>query len=502
MNTDQPESKPAEPGSTGPVVSNAPLGERDMAPVIAIVGVGCVGLLALGSFLALFAGSIPAMVQALYTPTPKTLTQITWFIGLSSGAESYQVGPERAVVDDFNASQDSIHLNVEIVPNDRSLETFKADIAAGKAPDIVGPTSFPQIYPFHGQWLDLTPYISSADLQPYNPELVKMYKTDEGQIGLPFSVYPSALYYNKALFDAAGLNYPPAAYGQKYKLPDGSLVEWNWDTVAQVARLLTLDNQGRNAGEAGFDSRNIIQYGYTWNFETNSNYIGSFWGGGSLMAGNGKAQLPEAWRAAWEWTYDGIWGERPFIPNATATGALSQIGNAFDTGKVAMSTQPSWLTCCLADLKTWDVAAMPSYHGKVGGRIDIDSFFIWKGSKHPAEAYQVMLYLLNHGARKLIVSPENDAPAFGSISARNDQRQAWIDAQKTRFAWVQNWGVFLAGFDYADLPPAESYVPGYPAAFARGNEFYGQLSNQPNLNMAVEEQKYLDDLNGIFGTGR
>ena len=44
----------------------------------------------------------------------------------------------------------------------------------------------------------------------------------EGQLGLPFAIFPTFLSYNKELFDEAGLNYPPAEYGEPYIMPDGT----------------------------------------------------------------------------------------------------------------------------------------------------------------------------------------------------------------------------------------------------------------------------------------
>ena len=43
------------------------------------------------------------------------------------------------------------------------------------------------------------------------------------------------LWYSPALFDEAGLEYPPHAYGDTYTMPDGTEAEWNYDTVKQLA---------------------------------------------------------------------------------------------------------------------------------------------------------------------------------------------------------------------------------------------------------------------------
>ena len=67
---------------------------------------------------------------------------------------------------------------------------------------------------------------------------------EEGQLGLPFLVFPASVWYMPALFEEAGLNMPPTEWDSNYVMPDGTEVEWNWDTVTQVAKLLTIDENG------------------------------------------------------------------------------------------------------------------------------------------------------------------------------------------------------------------------------------------------------------------
>jgi len=77
-------------------------------------------------------------------------------------------------------------------------------------------------------------------------------------------VYPSAIFYNIGLFSKAALNPPPAKYGDQYQIPDGSMLDWNWDALAKVAKLLTIDAAGKHSGEAGFDATKIVQYGFSF----------------------------------------------------------------------------------------------------------------------------------------------------------------------------------------------------------------------------------------------
>ncbi len=116
---------------------------------------------------------------------------------------------------------------------------------------------------FHGQWLDLTDLIAKNkyDLSQFPSNIVDIYKLDEGQVGIPFAIYPSALFYKRSLFEEANLEEPPHKYGDQYTL-DGKQVEWNYDTAREVALRLTVDKAGKDATEAGFDPKSIVQYGF------------------------------------------------------------------------------------------------------------------------------------------------------------------------------------------------------------------------------------------------
>ncbi len=453
---------------------------------------------------------------ATTTPYPIAACQagrvcVRWYVGLGTGTNAVQIPIEQEVVDDFNKSQDKIQLILEIIPNNSALDVLATEIASGNAPDIVGPVGWAGSNAFHGQWLDLKQYIAKVDTSVFNPALVKWYETSEGDVGLPFAVYPSAMFYNKAIFDAAGYNYPPAKYGDKYQMPDGTTVDWTWDTVAKVAKALTTDNAGKNATEAGFDKNNIVNYGFTWGFENSVLYVGAFWAGGSLLAADGKtAQIPDSWKAAWQWTYDGIWGDQPFIPNQNYQQSLNNGGNAFDGNHVAMIDNPVWYTCCMSHVTTdgsdksqgtWDIGIMPSYNGKVGGRVDADTFRILKTTKHPQEAFDAMYYLETAAVPKLIIGTADKPAPYGALPARTADQDAWLAAKKVAFPQVQNWDTIIAGLNYPDVPSAEAWMPNFIKAFDNTRTFYALMLTSP-IDLAKEEAAFLSDMQTIFSSAQ
>jgi multiple sugar transport system substrate-binding protein len=442
-------------------------------------------------------------VPATVAPTvPTGAVQIRWYIGMGTGTDPAQLKAESSVMVDFNKSQSKIQLIQEVVAYDSAKDVLSTEIAAGNGPDVIGPVGFSGSNAFFGQWLDIAPYIKSAnfDTSVFNPALLKMYESAQGTVGLPFAVYPSAMFYNTTLFDSAGLAYPPAKYGDQYKMPDGTMVDWSWDTLTKVSKLLTVDSAGKNATEDGFDKTKITQYGYTWQFENQPSYWGSFWASGSYLTADGKtAQFPDAWVAAWKWTYDSIWGAQPFAANAAVEASADfGSGNPFNSNKIAMTDEPVWYTCCMGNVKTWDAGIMPSYNGKVAGRIDADTFRIWKGTKHPAEAFDVLAYLVTTGVQKLIIGSKDMPAAYGAVPARSADLQTWIDAKKVAFPQVKNWQTILDGLNYPDVPSAEAYMPNYNEAWTRGQTFANLVRSQAGLDMDKEIATFLSDLNAIF----
>lgn len=360
---------------------------------------------------------------------------------------------------------------------------------------------------FYGQWLDIGPYIESTgfDTSVFDPALVDSYQTEEGQVGLPFAVFPSAVYYVPAYFDEVGLAYPPQKYGDMYEL-DGAMVEWNWETLTEVAKRLTIDINGLNSTENGFDPTQIVQVGYSPQWQTHPNYIGSFVAGAAKVfegdaPGSYVSTYPDSWKEAMQWYYDGMYGEQPFIPTGPLSGAPEfGNGNVFNTGKAAMAVTPLWYTCCLGEFRDagleFQAGVLPNGpDGVPNGRVDADTFRIWKGTAHPEEAFTVLAYLITTGADKLL-------PQYGALPAIPEKQAAFFEIKSQNYPFVtpETWDVFKAGLAFPDAPSAEQYQPNWNEAWARQQTFLDLLNNTApaDLDFEAEWQKMIDDLNVIY----
>jgi multiple sugar transport system substrate-binding protein len=443
------------------------------------------------------AAATPTSV-ATSTPAPDRV-QIFWYIGLGAGSKPEQIGPEKAFADKFNKSQNEIQLIPVIVDNRYATDNLTAQIAAGNAPDIVGPVGTAGRAAFPGQFLDLLPLIEEFkyDMTDIDPAFLDFYKDEGKVVGLPFAIFPSAVYVNKELFKEAGLSLPPQKVGEKYKWPDGTEEEWTFDTAAKVARRLTVDKNGNDATSASFDPENIVQYGFNfqWNDDPGLRTVGTYFCA-HYPVKNGQADIPDCWKAGWQWYYDAMWGEQPFMPNQAAIDSdLLSKGNPYSSGKVAMALTHLWYTCCIdtANVPSWDYAIPPSFNGKITSKMHGDTFAIMKDSKHPKEAFKVYTYMLGEGSADLY-------GIYGGLPARKSQQSAFFADLDKKFAPNKvNWQVALDMIPYLDAPNHELGLPNNLKANDAFKKIGSDFRTNAELDVDARIAAFIEELNQIYG---
>ncbi len=421
--------------------------------------------------------------------------QIRWFCCLGTGEDPAQIEVEQKIVEEFNATHPNIELVLEVVVYDAARDALATQIAAGNPPDIIGPVGVSGAEAFHAQWLDLTDLIEKTnfDLTQYDQGAVDFYNIGgEGQVGIPFGIYPSVLFYQRDLFDEAGLSYPPHKVGEKYTWPDGAEAEWNYDTLRELAMRLTVDENGNDATSPDFDPEKIVQYGFEPQW-VDLHAIGSYFGAGSLVAGDGKnAQLPPAWVDAWRWLYTGRW-EDYFIATdpVRATDEFGQ-DNVFNSGRGAMALTFLWYSCCLEEAGgNWDVAVVPSHNGKTTSNLNADTFRILKHTQHPDEAFEVLTYFLGPASLELL-------DIYGARPARSADQQAFFDALNEQYSQGVDWQVFIDMIAYADNPSFEGYMPNYNEAYDLILTFQSKLESTEGLDLDTELEQFLKDMQAVF----
>ena len=300
----------------------------------------------------------------------KTLiTYMAWYNTTQSEGQAVQ-----AKINEFNALQDKVHVSLIIIPRD-GYETKVNTMAAGKQlPDVTQLSEAMALeFAAAGLLADV-----SAMYPADNAPLKSLAFTYNGKpVGYSSGNEVLLLYYNKKLFDKAGLPYPPASADKA----------WSWDEFAAVGKKLTVDKNGKTADQAGFDPKNIVQYGADFNREWWMWPIACVSNGGGLMSPDGKelligkAESIEAMQKIAD-----LHVVDKVAPSRADKAAMSTLDVNLLTGKVAMATSGQWeigvsLKNSVPDGLDYGVAVLPKFKKAVTYNTGAP-YGIFKTTKH------------------------------------------------------------------------------------------------------------------------
>lgn len=184
------------------------------------------------------AGTVPAAGSEAAAPATGAVSTVTWaFWGSPDEAASHErVGAA------FMAVHPEIKIEYWNQPWDDYFTKIQALWASGDSatiPDIAFLWPTPQ-YAAEGVLENLDPYIAKSgyNLEDYWPGLLESAKYKGSVYGLPRDIEVNVLYYNKDLFDAAGVAYPTD--------------KWTWDDLKAAAEKLTKKDASGNTQTYAF----------------------------------------------------------------------------------------------------------------------------------------------------------------------------------------------------------------------------------------------------------
>ena len=219
----------------------------------------------------LFALLLSVLVIACAATTvfadPVTITYSYW--GTPDEAASVQ-----AVADKFNAEHPDIKVEVMAIPNEEYVTKLNTMAAAGELPDC-GIMSESGVLDFaeKGLLADISGMYEGKESMPLDSIT---FEKDGAPVADSGANEILLLYYNKDMFDAAGLEYPSASEPMA------------WDEFVALAKKLTIDANGKTAEEEGFDANNIVQYGYVVDNWTWQPEVWALSNGGRWISEDGK----------------------------------------------------------------------------------------------------------------------------------------------------------------------------------------------------------------------
>jgi multiple sugar transport system substrate-binding protein len=431
-------------------------------------------------------------------PGPNGGVVVRWFIGLGAGTQPAQIPPEYAFADAYNASQKDVYLSIELINNTQAGSILKTELAAGNAPDIIGPVGVEGLNLFADQLLDLKPLIASTGYTStgVDQSLVDFFNSlgqNGATVGLPFAVYPSFIFYNQDLFKEAGLPLPPTKVGDLY---DGK--PWDLAALRDLAMKLTVDKNGKDATDPAFDANNIVQWGFDSQFMDNYNARAetAFFGAGALLGTDGKtAVVPDYIAQGEKWYNAGVWTDH-FIPTANQVASdLLNAGNEFASGNLAIDEGHTWFTCCVTPAAPkkafkFGFAVQPTVNGTITSPLHADTFSVLKTTKVPDAAFKALT--------AMVASPEL-LTTYGAMPADQTKQQAWFDSIDAGFPGMKlNWDVAKAMLAYPDIPNHQSFVPDYAKVRSAMQAFGNNYRTTAGLDMDAELAKLQVTLQGIF----
>jgi multiple sugar transport system substrate-binding protein len=315
--------------------------------------------------------------------------EVIWYVRTNDSEQPWE---QDVVIPDFESKHPNIKINLTVVTWDDFDTKMQTMIAAGTPPDVWshwGPSGFAD-YVYRGLAADMTPYIEkdNYDLSDYIPEVLAIYTLDGKVYGLPMLTTGSFIFYNKDLFDAAGVEYPPT----------------NWDDTSWTYDAF-VDKCGELTNETGDPETTV--FGCNLGFWPNDQYAWMF--GQDLYPDSayqtGFADVAyldsEAAIKAFQARQDLVW-DLNYMPDPAQVDAMGG-GDIFESGKVAMHLTGGWGWWNYAGLESefnWGVAAIP--YG-APGRKDVvftDPWMMSAKTDHPDEAWEFLKYLVSPEAQR------------------------------------------------------------------------------------------------------
>lgn len=316
--------------------------------------------------------------------------------------DSNQEPAIREIADAFEAANPDIKIEIEVTPWKEYWTNLETSAIGGSAPDVFwmnGPHATQ--YARGGMMLDLNDYIEGSELvakEDFPSSLIDLYTIDGGWYGMPKGFDTGAIWYNKTLFDAAGIEYPTD--------------DWTWDEFWEKAVALTDADNGIYGTAVQLDE----QAGWY-------NTIGMF--GGWVISDDKKES-----GFADENTIAGIkcWTD---MIEAGISPSYAQLNDTssntlFESGKIAMQWGASYNLAEYANIEGFcdeiDVVSLPSVDGKNSCVIHGLGQAIFSQTEHPEEAWKWVEFL---GSKEAM---DMQAQAGIDISARTESTALWAEA--------------------------------------------------------------------------
>ena len=308
----------------------------------------------------------------------------------------------KEILDDFT-KETGIKTKISVVKWNEYWTMLEAGAQGGSLPDVFWMHSNEsERYMSNDMLLDLTDKIKASEkikVENYPEDIWGLYTYKDHYYAVPKDIDTIAIWYNKKLFDEAGVPYPTS--------------DWTWDDLTETARKLTKSDGS--------------QYGLAVKMDNNqAGYYNLIYDKGGYVISEDKK------KSGWDdpKTIEGMqiletWIKEGLMPSAET---MSENGEEvlFQSGKVAMVPQGSWMIASYKaneyTAENADIVELPK-DAVTGKRVSLYNGLGWaaaKNGKHTEEAWKLIEYLGSEPAQK------KQAELGVTMSAYKGTSDAWV----------------------------------------------------------------------------
>ncbi len=372
------------------------------------------------------------------------------------------------MIDMYESENEGIQIETQLTTWTEYWTKLEASVIGGDAADIMWVNVLnAENYANEGILMDLTELAEEIDVNGNYPQaLVDGYVYDDKNYAIPKDYDTSAIFYNKELFDKAGVEYPTD--------------EWTMDDYTQAAADLTAGlDEGEYATAVAYNSGQTTYQGTMY---SNGGYILSE---DKTTSGWDDPKTMEGLEVWYNLVAQGYSATQEQMADTTPD-AL------FEGGKLAMFMAGNYMISTFeaneAIAGKFDVAMRPSYNGETIGVINGLGYAINAQTENEEAAKDFVAWLAGEDAMKI---QGEDGTV---ISARNDAQAYYLDTYPEL-----NLEVFTAGLDKAVLldPRCVRYTELSDVQKTYLTEIWaGNMPLEEGCaKMAEESQEILDEMN-------
>lgn len=294
-------------------------------------------------------------------------------LSVSIWDENQRPGLEK-IMADFT-SKTGIQTEISVISWDEYWTLLASGAQGGKLPDVFWMHSNEsQRYMENDMLLDLTDKIKNSsivDINKYPKDITGLYMLNDKNYGIPKDIDTIGLWYNKTMFDQAGLSYPDET--------------WTWTDFIAAAKTLTKEDGSQYGCAIAVDNNQAGYYNMIYAYDgfviSEDKKTSGYDQPNTLRGMEVISQLLDA----------------KVMPDLQ-TMSENKEDVLMQSGKVAMAMQGSWMISAFKDneymVENFDVAVLPK--SEDGKRISIYNGLGWvaaANTDHPEEAWQLIEYL-------------------------------------------------------------------------------------------------------------